>query len=99
MGVNAGEHIDFLILLIEERLEFSDLGLQASYSLLQRFGVSTRKGSPTELVARLAFEADVDALCAAPDCSISILESKHPYEVLRSNAITANLLGPATVAV
>jgi len=62
--MDPGEYVDFLVLLIEQLLQLPHLRLQLSYPFLQRLGVSTWKRSTTELIARLAFESNIDALCA-----------------------------------
>lgn len=63
--MHLGQHIDFLILLVQQILQFPDFGLQRANSLFQRFGVAAWECSSAELVARLALEADVGTLRAA----------------------------------
>jgi hypothetical protein len=63
--VHAREHVNLLIFLVEQVLQLAHFRFQQSHSLLQRFGVSSREGAATELVAGLAFESDVCALRAA----------------------------------
>jgi hypothetical protein len=63
--VDAREHVDLLVLFVEQVLELAHFRLQEADSLLERLGVSAREGAPAELVARLALESDVGALGAA----------------------------------
>jgi len=68
------QHIDLLILFVQQVLQFPHFRLERAYSLLQRLGVSTRECSSTELVARLALEAHVGTLRAAwPDAIAAYL--------------------------
>jgi hypothetical protein len=69
--MHLGQHVDLLVLLIQQILQFPHFGLQRTYSLLQRFGISTRERSSTELVAGLALEADVGTLRAAGSYAIA----------------------------
>lgn len=57
------EHINLLILFIQQVLEIPNFRLQGAHSFLQRLGISTRESTATELVASFAFEADIGALC------------------------------------
>ena len=63
--VHSREHVDLLILLVEQLLELAHLALQQSHALFQRLGVSARESAAAELVAGLALEANVGALRAA----------------------------------
>jgi hypothetical protein len=65
VGVDAGKHVNLLILLVEQFLQLAYFSLQEPYSLLQRFGVPSGKGTTAELIAGLTLEADVGALGAA----------------------------------
>jgi hypothetical protein len=65
MRVHAREHVNLLVLLVEQLLELAHLGLQKPHALLQRLGVASREGAPAELVARLALESDIGALRTA----------------------------------
>lgn len=60
-----GEHVDLLVLLIEEVLEISHLGLQRAHPILERLCVSSGEGATAEFVAGLALETDVGTLGAA----------------------------------
>jgi hypothetical protein len=62
--MNPGENVEFLVLFVQEILEFSDLSLEGSYSILQRFGIATRKCSSAQFVTGLAFKTNVGALRA-----------------------------------
>lgn len=63
--MNLGQHVDLLILLIQQVFQFSDFEFERSHSIFERFGISAREGSSTELIAGLAFESDIGALGAA----------------------------------
>ena len=63
--MHLGEHINLLILLVQQVLQLPHFSLQRAHSLLQGFRISTRKCSSAELIARLALEADVGTLRAA----------------------------------
>lgn len=60
-----GQHVDLLILLIQQVLQIFDFGLQGSHSFLQRLGITARERPTAQLVARLALEPNVGTLCAA----------------------------------
>lgn len=64
MGMNLREHVDLLVLTIQEIFQLLDLRFQGSNSLFQRLGISSRKSSSTQLVACLAFEPHIGALGA-----------------------------------
>lgn len=63
--MNAGEHVDLLIFLVEQLLELAHFGLQHAHTLLERLGVTPGEGATAELVAGLALESNVGALRAA----------------------------------
>lgn len=60
--MHLGQHIDLLILLIQQIFQFPDLQLQLAHALLQGLGISPRKGAPAQLVAGAALEADIGTL-------------------------------------
>lgn len=62
--VHSGEHVNFLVLFVEQVLEFADLALELADAFLERLGVAARKGAAAEFVAGAALEADVGALRA-----------------------------------
>ncbi len=62
--MDTRKHIDLLILLVKKLLQLTDLPFQQSHSLLERLCVASGKCSAAELVASLAFEANVGALRA-----------------------------------
>jgi len=62
--VDPREHINLLVLLTEQLLQLANLPFQQTHSLLERLGVTPGKRSATELIAGLAFETDIGALCA-----------------------------------
>lgn len=66
-----GQHIDLLILLIQQVLQVPHFGLERPHSFLQRLGVSSGECSAAEFVAGLAFEADVGALRTARSDSVA----------------------------
>jgi hypothetical protein len=53
-----------LVLLLHQRICVAQLLLQRPNTLFERLCVAARERPPTELVGRLALEADVDALRA-----------------------------------
>jgi len=63
--VHPREHVDLLVLLVQQVLQLPHLALEDADALLERLGVAAREGAPAELVARLALEADVRTLRAA----------------------------------
>lgn len=63
--MDAREHVDLLVLLVEQFLELAYFGLEDSHALLEGLGVAPGEGATAELVTGLALEADVCALCAA----------------------------------
>jgi hypothetical protein len=63
--VNAREHVDFLILFVQQILEISDLCLEGSHTFLQRFGISTWERAAAQFVACFALETNVGALGTA----------------------------------
>ncbi len=65
VGVHLGEHVDLLVLLVQQILEFPDLGFQGANTFLQRLGVSAWERASAEFVARAAFESDIGTLRAA----------------------------------
>lgn len=66
--MDPGQDIDLLVLFIQQRLQVAHFRLQTPHPFLQRLGVASGKRSPAQLVAGLAFEADVGALGATgPD--------------------------------
>jgi len=69
--MNAREHINLLIFLVEQLLQLAHLCLQESYALLQRLGISSWEGATAQLVAGLAFESDVGALRATGADSVA----------------------------
>lgn len=100
VGVNSGEHVDLLILLIQKLFKVFHLGLQQSYSLFQGLGVASREGSPTELVACFALEANVDTLCTASTIRqpLVVQHYKRSWPFLRSNTVTSDFLGSTAIA-
>jgi hypothetical protein len=62
--MNSREHIDLLVLLIKQLFQLADLCLQESYALFERLCVTSGKRATAELIAGLALEANVGALCA-----------------------------------
>jgi len=65
MRVDARQHVDLLVLLVQQVLQVAHLSLEHAYALLKRLCISTGKSSSAELVAGLAFEAHVEALGTA----------------------------------
>ncbi len=63
--MDAREHVDLLVLFVEQVLELAHFGLETSDAVFQRLCVTSRKSSPTQLVARLALEPDIGALRTA----------------------------------
>ncbi len=63
--MHPGEHVDFLVFLVEQLLQLAHLRLQRAHSLFQGLGVSSGKGATAKLIARLTLKAHVGALCAA----------------------------------
>ena len=59
-----------LALLLDHRIRVSQLLFQGPDTLFEGLGVASRECPPAELVGRLAFEADVDALRALPPVSL-----------------------------
>jgi hypothetical protein len=62
MAMHLGQHFDFLVLLVQQVLELSDLALERPHSLLKRFRIASGKGTATEFVTGAAFEPDVGTL-------------------------------------
>ena len=62
--MKSGQHVDFLVLLVQQVLEFANLGFQSAHPFLQRLCVTSRKGTTAQFVASLALKADVQTLCA-----------------------------------
>lgn len=60
--MHLGEHIDLLILLVEQVLELAHLQLELAHALFQGLGVATRECAAAQLVAGSALKADVGAL-------------------------------------
>ena len=71
VGVHLGEHVDLLVLLVQQILEFPDLAFQGANPLFQRLGVSAGERASAEFIARAAFEADVGTLRAAGSDAIA----------------------------
>lgn len=66
--MHGREHVNLLVLFVEQILELSDFGLELADTLLKRLGIASRKRSSAEFVAGTAFEANVGALGArGPD--------------------------------
>lgn len=63
--VYAREHVNLLILLVQQVLQISDFSFQSSHAFLQRFGIATRKGPAAQLVTRSTLKTNIGALCAA----------------------------------
>lgn len=63
--MDARKHVNLLVFLVEQLLEFAYFGLEHAHALLERLGVSSGKGATAELVAGLALESNVGALRAA----------------------------------
>lgn len=63
--MDARQHVDLLIFLVEQLLELAYFGLEHAHALLERLGVSSREGAAAELVAGLALESNIGALRAA----------------------------------
>lgn len=62
--MDSRQHIDLLVLLIQQVLQILHLGFQRSHSLLERLRISSGKGATTEFVTGLALETDIGALGA-----------------------------------
>lgn len=60
--MNSREHIDLLVLFVQQILQFSYFGFETSYSILQRLSVATWESSAAQLVAGFTFEPDVGTL-------------------------------------
>lgn len=60
-----GEHVDFLVLFVQQVLEITHLGFQDAHALFQTLGVASGKCAATELIAGAALEANVGTLGAA----------------------------------
>jgi hypothetical protein len=69
--MHLGQHVDLLVLLVQQVLEFADLALELPHALLERLGVSTWEGAAAQLVAGAALEADAGALRAAGSDAIA----------------------------
>lgn len=63
--MHLGQHVDLLILLVQQILQLPNLRLQGADALLERLGVASWKGTTAELVAGAAFKANIGALRAA----------------------------------
>jgi len=84
------EHVDLLILLIQQFLQIFDLRLQRSYSFLQRLGITTRESTAAQLITRFALETNVGALGAAgSDAVATNLLTSAPITGLGDPALTA----------
>ena len=57
-----GEHVNLLVLFIQQVFQFPHFSLQCPHPILQRLGVSAWKGPPTQLIAGLALESDIGTL-------------------------------------
>ncbi len=62
--VHLGQHVQLLILLIQQILQFANFSFEGTHSFFKRLGISARERSSTQLVAGLALEADIGALGA-----------------------------------
>ena len=60
-----GKDVDLFVLFIQGDLQLFCFRFQHADAFLERFGVSSGKGSPAQLVARSALEAHVRTLGAA----------------------------------
>lgn len=77
--MHLGEYVDLFILLIQQILQLSNLSFQSSYLLFQRLCVTSREGSPAQLVACFALETNIRTLRAAwPDPIASDLLASTP---------------------
>lgn len=89
-GLNPREHINLLIFLVQEILQLPNFALECSHSLLKRLGVTPGESSPAELVACLAFEANVGALrTARPDTVTPDFFAPASITCLRYSALRA----------
>lgn len=59
------EHVNLLILLIQQILQVFDLCLQGPHSFLQRLGITTGESTAAQLITRFALETNVGALGTA----------------------------------
>lgn len=59
------EHVNLLILLVQQILQVFDLCLQGSHSFLQRLGITTGESTAAQLITRFALETNVGALGTA----------------------------------
>lgn len=64
VSVHPRQHVDLLVLVVQEVLEITDFGLKRPYTLLQRLCVAPGEGSPTQLIARPTLEPDIGTLRA-----------------------------------
>jgi hypothetical protein len=60
-----GQHVDLLVLFVQQILQILDFCFQGSHTLLERLGVTTRESPAAQFIARSTFETDVGALCTA----------------------------------
>lgn len=63
--MDSGKHIDLLVFLVEQLLQLADLSFKQPHALFERLCITSWERPSTELVASLAFKANVGALCAA----------------------------------
>ena len=63
--MNAREHVNLLILLVQQILQLSYFSFQTSNAIFQGLCVPSWKCSATQLVAGFAFEADIGTLGTA----------------------------------
>lgn len=69
--MDARKYIDLFVLFVQQVLQLSHFGFEGPHALLQTLGVASGEGTSAELVAGLAFEANVGALGTARSHTIA----------------------------
>jgi hypothetical protein len=83
--VYARQHVDFFVLLVKQVFELPHFGFESSNAIFQGLCVTSWKCSSAQLVAGLAFKADIGALCTGWSNAVtSNLLASAPIACLRN---------------